>query len=342
MSTSIPATMKVVLHGAGGPAECMHVGSVNVPQPNPNEILIRVAFAGVNRPDCLQRSGRYPPPADASPYLGLEVSGEVVALGHGVTDWSVGDRVCALVNGGGYAEYVAAPQGQALPIPKGLSLQQAAALPENYFTVWANVFQRGHLKPKEWILVHGGSSGIGLTAIQLAKANGASVICTVGDDEKARACLQLGADHALIYKSQDFVKEVMRITGDRGVNMVLDMVGGPYMQRNLSCLALEGRLVQIAFLQGPKAEVDWTSLMTRRLTFTGSTLRPRTAAEKASIAQSLKNEVWPVLESGQALPFIFTTFSLEDVVQAHSLMESSRHIGKIMLQVTENNDFSAD
>ena len=342
MSIQIPSTMKVVLHGNGGTPECMHLGEVEVPRPKSHEVLIQVAFAGVNRPDCLQRSGRYPPPADASPYLGLEVSGVVVAMGDEVKNWSVGDRVCALVNGGGYAEYTIAPEGQVLAVPKGLNLKQAAALPENYFTVWTNVFERGRLQAGEWMLVHGGSSGIGLTAIQLAKARGAKVVCTVGDEEKAAACRQLGALHAVNYKSQDFVKEVMELTQGQGVNLVLDMVGGPYLQRNLACLALEGRLVQIAFLQGPKAEVDWTTLMTRRLTFTGSTLRPRTARDKAAIAQSLAREVWPLLETGHALPYIFNTFELSNVVQAHALMESSRHIGKIMLQVTENNDFSAD
>lgn len=338
----VPTTMTVVLHGKGGPPECMHMAQAEVPRPKPGEVLIKVAYAGVNRPDCLQRSGRYPPPADASPHLGLEVSGVVVALGDEVTNWSVGDRVCALVNGGGYAEYATAPQGQVLPVPKGLNLMQAAALPENYFTVWTNVFERGRLTSDEWMLVHGGSSGIGLTAIQLAKARGAKVVCTVGDEEKAAACLRLGADRAVNYKSQDFVSEVMDCTQGLGVNLVLDMVGGPYLQRNLSCLALEGRLVQIAFLQGPKAEVDWTTLMTRRLTFTGSTLRPRTARDKAAIARSLLKEVWPLLETGQALPQVFSTFKLQQVVQAHALMESSRHIGKIMMQVTENNDFSGN
>ena len=318
----------------------MHVGSVPLPAIQDDEVLIHVAYAGLNRPDCLQRSGRYPPPPGASPYLGLEVAGEVVALGRQVVGWQVGDRVCALANGGGYADYVAIPQGQVLPVPKGLSLLQAAALPENYFTVWTNVFERGRLQANEWVLVHGGSSGIGLTAIQLAHARGARVICTVGDTNKAQACLAHGADHAIVYRTQDFVEEVKTLTQGQGVNLILDMVGGPYLQRNLASLALEGRLVQIAFLQGPKAEVDWTALMTRRLTFTGSTLRPRTAADKAAIAQALKREVWPLLESGKALPHIHATFGLSQVVEAHSLMESSQHIGKIMLQVTENNDFS--
>ncbi|MEY4285077.1 MAG: Phthiocerol synthesis polyketide synthase type PpsC [Pseudomonadota bacterium] len=340
MTQPLPTSMRVVLHDAGGPPTCMHVGTVPVPEPKEDEVLIRVAYAGVNRPDCLQRSGRYPPPPGASPYLGLEVAGEVVAVGTKVTSWRAGDRVCGLANGGAYAEYVAIPHGQVLPVPKCLSLLQAAALPENYFTVWTNVFERGRLQPHEWILVHGGSSGIGLTAIQLAHARGAKVICTVGDSTKAQACLSHGADHAIVYRTQDFVEEVKSITQGQGVNLILDMVGGPYLQRNLASLALEGRLVQIAFLQGPKAEVDWSSLMTRRLTFTGSTLRPRTATDKAAIAKSLRQEVWPLLESGQALPHIHATFALKEVVEAHALMESSLHIGKIMLQVTENNDFS--
>jgi putative PIG3 family NAD(P)H quinone oxidoreductase len=330
--------MLAVTHGAGGAPDCMAIRSVAAPQPKPNEVLIQVAYAGVNRPDCLQRSGRYPPPADASPYMGLEVSGQVVACGSEVTRWQVGDRVCALANGGGYAQFVAVPHGQVLPIPSGLSLAQAAALPENFFTVWTNVFERGRLKAGEWFLVHGGSSGIGLTAIQLAHARGARVICTVGNAQKAEACLRLGADHAIDYRQQDFVQEVKTITQGQGVNLILDMVGGPYMQRNVQSLALEGRLVQIAFLQSSKTEVDWVSLMTRRLTFTGSTLRPRTADEKAAMAKALEMDIWPLLSSGQVVPYIHKTFELNEVIQAHELMESSQHIGKILLQVTENND----
>jgi putative PIG3 family NAD(P)H quinone oxidoreductase len=292
-----------------------------------------VAFAGVNRPDCLQRSGHYPPPPGASPIVGLEVSGEVVALGQGVSQWQIGDKVCALTNGGAYAEFVTAPEGQALPIPEGYSLLQAAALPENFFTVWTNVFQRGKLKSGETILVHGGSSGIGLTAIQLAHAFGAQVFCTVGNAEKVAACLKAGAHAAIDYKLQDFVEEVLKLTDQKGVNAILDMVGGSYMQRNLKALAVEGRLLQIAFLQPSKVEVDWVSLMTKRLTFTGSTLRPRSAADKAQIAKELNERVWPLLTSGKVAPVIHKVFDLSEAAQAHALMESSLHIGKIMLTV---------
>jgi NADPH:quinone reductase len=241
--------------------------------------------------------------------------------------------VCGLANGGAYAEYVCIPEGQALPIPQGFSLLQAAALPENYFTVWTNVFQRGRLKAGERFLVHGGSSGIGLTAIQLAKAFGARVLCTVGNAEKAQACLKAGADVAINYNTQDFVEQVLADTQQQGVDMILDMVGGDYMQRNLKALALEGRLVQIAFLQPSKTEVDWISLMVKRLTFTGSTLRPRSAADKAQMAQELHQQVWPLLEKGQCQPVIHQVFDLADAAQAHALMESSTHIGKIMLKV---------
>ncbi|MBU3651238.1 MAG: NAD(P)H-quinone oxidoreductase, partial [Limnohabitans sp.] len=275
-----------------------------------------------------------PPPAGASPIIGLEVSGEVVALGVGVTRWRVGDLVCALANGGGYAEYVAVPEGQALPVPQGLDLLQAAALPENYFTVWTNVFERGRLQAGETILVHGGSSGIGLTAIQLAHAFGAKVLCTVGNAQKAQACRQAGADVAIEYNTQDFVEVALAETGGAGVHLILDMVGGSYMQRNLRALAVEGRLVQIAFLQPSKTEVDWMSLMTKRLTFTGSTLRPRSAADKAAIAQALQNQVWPLLTQGRVRPVIQEVFDVRHAAQAHALMEQSTHIGKLMLKVS--------
>jgi NADPH2:quinone reductase len=330
---TIPSTMRYVEHGAGGGPEVLQVRSGPVPEIGAGEVLIEVAVAGVNRPDCLQRSGRYPPPADASPHIGLEVSGRIVAVGQGVTEWRVGDEVCALTNGGGYAEYAVAPAGQVLPVPRGLSMLQAAALPETYFTVWANVIERGRLQAGESILVHGGSSGIGLTAIQLAKARGATVYCTVGNAQKAEACRQAGADAAIDYRRQDFVAETMRLTGNRGVDVVLDMVGGPYIEKNLKLLALEGRLVQIAFLQPSRVEVDWMPLMLRRLTFTGSTLRARPAAEKARLAQQLRTEVWPMLEQGRALPHIHQVFPLEKAAEAHALMESSEHIGKIMLAV---------
>jgi putative PIG3 family NAD(P)H quinone oxidoreductase len=330
---TLPSTMRYVDHGSGGGPEVLQVRTGPVPELGAGEVLIEVAVAGVNRPDVLQRSGRYPPPADASPHLGLEVAGRIVALGQGVTEWRLGDAVCALTNGGGYAEYAVAPTGQVLPVPHGLTMLQAAALPETYFTVWANVVERGRLAKGESILIHGGSSGIGITAIQLAKAHGAKVLCTVGSAAKAAACLDIGADAAIDYRRQDFVAETMRLTGNRGVDVVLDMVGGPYIEKNLRILALEGRLVQIAFLQPSRVEVDWLPLMVKRLTFTGSTLRPRPPAEKARLAQQLRTSVWPLLERGEALPRIYRTFTLEHAAEAHALMESSEHIGKIMLEV---------
>lgn len=327
------SSMRYIEHGTGGAPEVMHLGQTAAPQAGPGDVLIKVAYAGVNRPDCLQRSGRYPPPPGASPILGLEASGHVVAVGEGVTRWHIGDAVCGLANGGAYAEYVAIPQGQVLPVPKGLSLLQAAALPENYFTVWTNVFQRGRLQSGETFLVHGGSSGIGLTAIQLAKAFGARVLCTVGNADKVEACLKAGADVAINYRAQDFVDEALAATAQQGVNIILDMVGGDYMQRNLKALSVDGRLVQIAFLQPSKTEVDWIGLMVKRLTFTGSTLRPRSVADKAQMAAELKQNVWPMMEQGKCLPVIHQVFDLDQAAQAHALMESSTHIGKIMLKV---------
>jgi len=325
--------MKYISHGVGGGPEVLALAQTDKPLVKPGELLIKVAFAGVNRPDCAQRSGRYPPPKGASPIMGLEVSGHVEALGDGVSGWSVGDRVCALCNGGGYAEFVAVPATQSLPIPEGMGLLLAAALPENYFTVWVNLFQRGHLKAGESLLVHGGSSGIGLTAIQLAKAFGATVYSTAGSDEKNRACMKAGADAAINYKLQDFVAETLHLSDGKGVDMVLDMVGGDYVERNLKALAVEGRLIQIAFLQGPKVNVDLTALMVKRIAYTGSTLRPRSNEDKAQIAQALQFHVWPLLIQGQALPNIYRVFDLDDAALAHGLMESSIHIGKIMLRV---------
>ena len=327
------SSMRYIEHGTGGAPEVMHAAQTGAPQAGPGDVLIKVAYAGVNRPDCLQRSGRYPPPPGASPILGLEASGHVVAVGEGLTQWRIGDAVCGLANGGAYAEYVAIPQGQVLPVPKGLSLLQAAALPENYFTVWTNVFQRGRLQSGETFLVHGGSSGIGLTAIQLAKAFGARVLCTVGNADKVQACLKAGADVAINYRAQDFVDEALAATAQQGVNIILDMVGGDYMQRNLKALSVDGRLVQIAFLQPSKTEVDWIGLMVKRLTFTGSTLRPRSVADKAQMAAELKQNVWPMMEQGKCLPVIHQVFDLDQAAQAHALMESSTHIGKIMLKV---------
>ena len=331
----IPEKMKFVDHGAGGPPSILRTAYGPVPEAGVGEVLLSVAYAGVNRPDCLQRAGRYPPPAGASPVLGLEVSGLVVARGDGADRWKVGERVCALVNGGGYAEYVAVPEGQVLPLPAGCSLLEAGGIPENYFTVWTNVFERGRLRSTESILVHGGSSGIGLTTIQMAKAFGATVYTTVGSNEKAEHCGRAGADATIVYPRQDFVAEVRRLTAGRGVDVVLDMVGGDYIARNLDCLAPEGRLVQIAFLKGSSTEVDWLPLMTRRLTFTGSTLRPRSAEDKAAIAAALINHVWPRMGPGKIWPHIHEVFELEDAKQAHALMESSRHIGKIMLRVAD-------
>jgi len=325
--------MLYIDHGKGGPADVLKPAQGLIPQPQAGEVVIEVHYAGVNRPDVLQRSGNYPPPPGASPFIGLEVAGRVSAVASDVTQWKVGDLVCALTPGGGYAEYCAVPAPHCLPIPKGLSLQEAAALPENFYTVWTNVFDRGRLKAGETFLVHGGSSGIGLTAIQLAKAFGATVYTTVGNTEKAAFCRKMGADAAINYREQDFVAEIGQITNKKGVDLILDMVGGPYIEKNFKSLALEGRLVQIAFLQGSKVTLDCMPIMLKRITFTGSTLRPRTVAQKAAIAQDLLKHVWPLLESGKVKPVIHATFPLKDARLAHELMESSKHIGKIMLEV---------
>jgi putative PIG3 family NAD(P)H quinone oxidoreductase len=306
-----------------------------VPAPRPGEVLIEVAFAGVNRPDCLQRAGAYPPPADASPILGLEVAGKVVACADGVGAWKVGEAVCALTPGGGYAQYCTAPAAWCLPPPAGFTIEQAASLPETFFTVWNNVFDRAHLASGETLLVHGGTSGIGLTAIQLAKAFGATVIATAGSPEKVAFCRKIGAEHAIDYRAQDFVAEVSRITGKRGADVILDMVGGDYIPRNLRSLATDGRLVMIAFLQGGKAEIDFRPLMMKRQTITGSTLRASPFERKAAIARSLREKVWPLLGQGKVRTVIHATFPLADAPRAHALMESSQHIGKIMLEIPE-------
>lgn len=329
----LPTSMKYVDHGAGGAPDCMSIKEGPLPVLKAGEVLIEVAYAGVNRPDVAQRSGKYPPPPGASPYMGLEVAGKVVAKADDVTQWSISDSVCALTPGGGYAEYCAAPASNCLPVPKGMSMEQAAALPENYFTVWTNVFERGALKAGETILIHGGSSGIGITAIALAKVFGATVYTTVGNADKIAAVKKLGADAAINYREQDWAAEVWSLTGKKGVNVILDMVGGPYTERNLKSLALDGRLVQIAFLQGAKAELDMTPIMVKRLTFTGSTLRPRTVEQKAAIAQALHKHVWPLIEAGKVGTIIHATFGLADVQKAHAMMEESLHIGKIMLKV---------
>ncbi|TAK72735.1 MAG: NAD(P)H-quinone oxidoreductase [Betaproteobacteria bacterium] len=325
--------MLYIDYGRGGPAEVMKLAERPVPQPQAGEVVVEVRYAGVNRPDVLQRSGLYPPPPGASPTLGLEVAGRVSAVASDVTQWKAGDLVCALTPGGGYAEYCAVPAPHCLPIPKGLSPREAAALPENYYTVWTNVFDRGRLKAGETFLVHGGSSGIGLTAIQLAKAFGATVYTTVGNKDKAEFCRKVGADAAIDYREQDFAAEIGQLTNKKGVDLILDMVGGPYIEKNFKSLALEGRLVQIAFLQGSKVTLDCMPIMLKRITFTGSTLRPRTVAQKAAIAQDLLKQVWPLLESGKVKPVIHATFPLKDAKLAHQLMESSKHIGKIMLEV---------
>ncbi|MGE6995246.1 NAD(P)H-quinone oxidoreductase [Pseudomonas sp. NPDC047961] len=326
-------TMRHIDHRPGGGPECLRMAEGPVPEPGPHDVLVRVAYAGINRPDVFQRSGSYPPPADASPLLGLEISGEIVALGADVSGWKVGDQVCALTPGGGYAEYCVAPAEHCLPVPAGLSLLEAAALPETYFTVWSNVFERGALQPGEAFLVHGGSSGIGLTAIQLAKQFGATVYTTVGSSEKADACRRAGADRVINYHEEDFVEVLKQDTDGSGVNVILDMVGGDYIPRNIKSLAVEGRLVQIAFLKGSRVELDTAPIMRKRLTFTGSTLRPRSRAEKADIAQALQDKVWPLLDQGLCHPVIHATFPLEEAAEAHRLMESSKHIGKIMLEV---------
>ena len=330
---SIPVTMKYIDHGQGGAPDCMQVRDGPLPQLKPGEVLIKVAYAGVNRPDVAQRSGKYPPPPGASPYIGLEVAGSVVACAADVTQWKLGDQLCALTPGGAYAEYCAAPASSCLPIPKGMSLREAAALPENFFTVWTNVFDRGHLVAGESFLVHGGSSGIGITAIQLAKAFGATVYTTVGNAEKIAAVKKLGADVAINYRDQDWVAEIARLTDKRGVNLILDMVGGAYIEKNLKSLALDGRLVQIAFLQSSKNEIDLLPIMVKRLTYSGSTLRPRTVEQKAAIAASLLARVWPLIEAGRVGTLIHAEFPLAAASAAHALMESSAHIGKIVLKV---------
>ena len=316
---------------AGGP-EVLQLCDRPMPVAGYGEVVIQVAYAGVNRPDALQRAGLYNPPATASDLPGLEAAGKVVALGDGVANLSIGDQVCALLPGGGYAEFVATPAAHCLPVPAGLTLKQAACLPETFFTVWSNVFMRGGLIGGERFLVHGGSSGIGTTAIQLARAFGARVFTTAGSDEKCAACLALGAEQAINYRDADFV-EIIRAMG--GADIILDMVCGSYMQRNIKALANDGRLVQIAFLQGPKAELNMIEVMTRRLTMTGSTLRPQSDIAKAKIADQLRNKVWPLLTAGIVAPVMDQEFALADAADAHHRMETSEHIGKIVLRVGE-------
>jgi putative PIG3 family NAD(P)H quinone oxidoreductase len=326
--------MLYVDHGAGGPAGVMRLVEGPLPTLKPGHVLIEVHYAGVNRPELYQRMGLYPPPPGASPVLGLEVSGRIVACAPDVTQWQVGERVCALAPGGGYAEYCAVHASSCLPVPAGMSMMEAASLPENFFTVWTNVFDRAHLQPGERFLVHGGSSGIGLAAIQLAKWRGATVYTTVGNDAKAAACRGMGADVVYKYREEDWARALWQATDKHGVNVILDMVGGDYFMKNVRSLAPEGRLACIAFIDGSKiANFDAMYVMIRRLTITGSTLRARGIAEKAAIAQALRTHVWPLFESGRLRTFVHRCFPLAEVVAAHQLMESSTHIGKIMLEV---------
>ncbi len=325
--------MRAVEISAPGGPDVLVPAERPVPVPKPHEILVKVAAAGVNRPDVLQRLGKYKVPADASDLPGLEIAGEVSACGASVTMWKPGDRVCALVHGGGYAEYCVTPEVQALPVPKGLTMIEAAALPETFFTVWSNVYDRAHLAPGETLLVQGGSSGIGTTAIQMAAAMGNRVFATAGSDEKCAACVKLGAEKAINYRTQDFVAEVKAATGGKGVDVVLDMVGGDYVPRELQCLADEGRLAFIAVLGGWKTELDISAVMGKRLTLTGSTLRPRAVAFKGAIAKNLLEKIWPLIEAGKIKPVIYRTFPLAEAREAHRLMETSQHIGKIVLSV---------
>jgi NADPH2:quinone reductase len=333
MSQNLPASMRAIeIRTPGGP-EVLVPTTRPLPQPKPGEVLIRVAAAGINRPDVLQRTGHYPVPPGASDLPGLEVAGTIVAGDVGDSDFTLGDQVCALVQGGGYAEYCAAPVRQCLPVPKGLTLVQAASLPETFFTVWSNVFDRAHLAEGETLLVQGGTSGIGVTAIQMAKALGHRVFATAGSDEKCRACERLGAERGINYRSEDFVQVVKDATGGRGVDVILDMVAGDYVPRELTALADDGRLVLIAFLGGSKAMMDFSQVLRRRLTITGSTLRPRSVQFKHAIACQLRERIWPLLENGAIKPVIHATFPLEQAAQAHRLMESGTHIGKIVLEL---------
>ena len=322
--------MRAIEISAPGAPDVLHLAERPVPVPGPGQVVLKVAYAGVNRPDALQRAGLYNPPAGASDLPGLEASGTIAACGAGVLGLQQGQQVCALLPGGGYAEYAVTQAAHCLPVPNGFDLKQAACLPETFFTVWSNVFQRGGLKAGERFLLHGGSSGIGTTAIQLARAFGARVFTTAGSDAKCRACLDLGAERAVNYRETDFVP-IMQ--GEGGADVILDMVGGDYIARNLDALADDGRLVQIAFLQGPKTSLNFTQMMTRRLTLTGSTLRPQSDVAKARIASSLLSQVWPLLSAGRIAPVIDSCFDLDQAAQAHARMETSTHIGKIVLRI---------
>ena len=331
----LPDTMTVIEISEYGGPEVLQPATRPVPKPGDADVLIRVVAAGVNRPDAIQRAGHYPPPPGQSDLPGLEVSGEVVALGSNVTDLSVGDLVCALTPGGGYAEYCVAPAAHCLPVPDGISIVDAAGLPETAFTVWHNVFQRAYLASGESFLVHGGSSGIGTTAIQLAKAFGATVYATAGSSEKCAACRDLGADLAINYRDEDWAAAIRAATEKRGVNVILDMVGGDYIQKNIDSLAVDGRLAIIAFLKGAKAELTLNRFMVKRQTITASTLRAQSDAAKAGIAAQLREKVWPLIAAGRLRPVVDTTFALSEAAQAHKRMESNDHIGKLILKVTE-------
>jgi putative PIG3 family NAD(P)H quinone oxidoreductase len=333
VSATLPAEMTAIEITAPGPPDVLRPTRRPVPSPGPGEVLIKVKAAGVNRPDLMQRQGLYAPPPGASDIPGMEVAGDVVAVGSGVGDWRVGDEVCALLSGGGYAEFCAAPAPQCLPVPKGLDAIQAAALPETVFTVWTNVFDRGRLHAGETLLVHGGSSGIGTIAIQMGRAFGARVFATAGSPEKCAACERLGAERAVDYKKEDFVAVLREATAGRGVDVVLDIVGGDYVPRNVELLAVEGRLVQIALQQGPKVELDLRPVLQRRLTLTGSTLRPRTVEQKGAIARSLEMDVWPFIEAGRIRPVIHATVPLAEAALAHHVLETGAHIGKVVLVV---------
>jgi NADPH2:quinone reductase len=330
---TLPSKMRAVEISKPGGPEVLTPVERPLPQPKASEVLVKVAAAGVNRPDVLQRMGHYAVPPDASDLPGLEIAGEIAAIGSAVRAFKVGDKVCALVHGGGYGEYCVAPEVTALPVPKGLSLVEAAALPETFFTVWGNVYDRAKLAPGETLLVQGGSSGIGTTAIQMARATGNRVFATAGSEEKCAACVRLGAEKAINYKTQDFLEEVKAATGGKGVNVILDMVGGDYFPKELKCLADDGRLVFIAFLRGPKTELDINELMRRRLSVSGSTLRPRTVEFKGYIAKNLREKIWPLIDAGKIKPEIYKTFPLAQAADAHRLMETSQHIGKIVLTV---------
>lgn len=340
VAANLPVKMTVVVAARGGGPEVLGIGKVACPRPGTGEILVRVAAAGVNFPDLLQRQGTYPPPAGVTPVLGLEIAGTVAAVGAGASGWKLGDEVCGLVIGGGYAEYCVADPGLFLPLPRGYSMVNAAALPETFFTVWTNLFERGRLAAGDRVLVHGGASGIGTTAIQLARAFGARVFTTAGSSEKCRACEALGAERAFNYREQDFVAEVKQATGGEGVDLILDMVGGDYFQRNVEALAEDGRLVQIAFRTGAEAErrrvaVDFMPAIRKRLTITGSTLRPQSRERKVAIASALRERVWPLLENGSVRPVIDSTFPIYLACDAHARMEAGLHIGKIVLTLRE-------